>query len=189
MNALPLFLANGTPVLPHLCGKCNRVWESQYGAERCCVCLYCGEYCDWNGSVSHPECADRRHAEIAAERLDKAELVTNYTGPFLVNNRFYSSVDDLLGCIDQSEIPEFGFCLHEQAAYIDIGDVIEAVAEQMHEDWSQEPCEELERGIEAWNKANEGNSSYFECDDRKWSKAAILAALAQEQGSVTEATA
>jgi len=174
MNATALFLADGTPVTPHLCGKCNRIWESQDSAERCCTCSFCGKYSDWNKSVAHDECSKRRHVEVEAERLAKATLVTDYSGPFIVNERFYHDIEELLDRFSEDELPEFGFCCDEQPAHIDISDVIESVSDQMHEDWEEEPCEELEQGIAAWNKANEGNSSYVECDDRKWSRAELI---------------
>lgn len=174
MNAVGLFLADGKSVTPHLCGKCGRIWESADSAERCCKCSFCGGYSDWNNSTAHDECSKRRSAEVEAENLANAKLVADYAGPFLINDRFCHDIEDLFDCFSESDLPEFGFCLDEQPAHIDISNVIEAVSDQMHEDWEEEPCEELEDGIAAWNKANEANCSYFECTDRKWSRSLLL---------------
>lgn len=104
--------------------------------------------------------------------------MAEYRGPFVVKGRFYHDVEELFGRFSEDELPEFGFCCDEVPAHIDISDVIESVSCQMRGDWEEQPCEELEDGIAAWNKANEDNSAYFECGDRKWSKAGLLEQLA-----------
>lgn len=178
MNAITLFLSDGTPVDPHLCGKCRRIWESRDSAERCCTCSFCGMYCDWGEGVTHDDCRTRRSIEVDSRKLAEATLVAEYRGPFVVKGRFYHDVEELFGRFSEDELPEFGFCCDEVPAHIDISDVIESVSCQMRGDWEEQPCEELEDGIAAWNKANEDNSAYFECGDRKWSKAGLLEQLA-----------
>lgn len=172
MNAIGLFLANGEAVSPHLCGTCKRVWESLDAAETCCKCSVCGGASE--GTVGHDECFARFNREADAERLLKATLDPDYSGPFIVQDKFYSDIERLFGAVDEDEIPEFGFCCYEQSPVLDIGDIIENVASGMHDWWEPYPCEELERGIAAWNKANKGNGSWVECGGRKWSRAELI---------------
>jgi hypothetical protein len=122
----------------------------------------------------HDDCRAKQYAESEAKRLAAATLIPDYTGPFIVGGRFFGDIESLLDRFADDELPVFGFCLEEKPAHIDISNILESVADDMHEDWEEIPCEELEVGISAWNKANEGNGSYFEDDNCKWSRDEVL---------------
>lgn len=158
-----------------VCGKCGRVWESADSAERCCKCSYCGEYCDWHKSTSHDACQGEAWRKSEADQLEKAVLVPDYDGPFLFGETVYMDADDLLGSIEPDDLPEFGFCTTYQAPSLSIDILMENVGE-MHNDWEPNDVSELAPAIEAWNKANENNGTYYEDRTRKWSKADILKA-------------
>lgn len=184
MNAIGLFLANGEAVSPHLCGICKQVWTSLDSAERCCRCVYCGGCLDRSKSGAlHGECRERQYCEAESKRLSRAVLVSDYSGPFLLKGKFYSDIERLFAALAEDEIPEFGFCRDYLPPTFVIDDFMSIVADQMHEGWEPYPCEELERGIAAWNKANEGNGSWVECGDRKWSRAELVRMRSVTQGA------
>lgn len=178
MEPQRLYLEGGKPTEVHICGKCRRVWENHDAADRCCRCSYCREYCSWEGgTTTHRDCFQSAIDSGEAKTLAKAELVADYDGPFLLNDRFYRDTADLLEAIegDGSGLPEYGFCAKYEAPCLDEEAIIEQIRDRMHEDWEPEDSPELTAGIAAWNAANAGNGSYWEDRKRKWSRAALLA--------------
>jgi len=181
MEPKQLYLENGKPISPHLCGNCNRVWESRHSAERCCKCSYCGETCDWRVSVSHTECASKAMRDAEDKRLADAKLMPDYQGPFMFDEReVYRDIDELLDSIDPEDLPEFGFCVRYEAPRLDAERIIQAVAEDMHEEWESEGDGDFYLAVESWNEANRENGSYCETTKLKWSKENLLR-IAEEQ--------
>jgi hypothetical protein len=174
MEPQQLFLADGKPIKPHVCGKCNRIWESKDSAERCCTCSYCHEYCAWKGgATTHTACQDKQYAKADAEALERATLISDYDGPFLMDERYFADAEELFDYYADEELPEEGHCCVAEKPFIDIGSVIEGL--DMHEDWEPVGYDELAAAVDAWNKANAGNVTWYEDRARKWSKAALLA--------------
>lgn len=185
MDPQQLFLKDGKAILPCLCGKCGRIWESLDSAERCCKCSYCGEYCDWGRTVSHDACYKKVLHDSEMERLKKATLVSDYAGPFLWGDDVYMDVADFLESIDLEEIPDFGFCVRYQAPKLDLEDIIQSAADTMYPEWIPEEVPELEVSVARWNEMNEANGTYWEDWTRKWSKVLILG----EKGSAEKSDA
>lgn len=193
MDPQPLFLKNRTRIKAHLCGKCNRLWLTQDGAERCCRCSWCGDYCGWTvGNTAHEECSQKYHAEAEAKALEAAVLVPDYAGPFLFGDNVHMSVADLLEAVELEDIPDFGYCTKYEPPVLDMNSLMEDMSEKMPNDWDPnqgEAQDPLIAAIEAWNAANKDNGAYWEDRKRKWSKADLLgegAAVKEEGGGDDE---
>lgn len=184
MEPQQLFLANGKAILPHLCGKCGRIWESLDNAERCCTCSYCGEFCDWRKGVSHDGCSSEAFRKSEISQLEKATLVPDYDGPFLWGDHVHMDVDDLLECVAPDELPNFGFCTNYQPPAFDLPDVMENIASNMHDEWEANDVPELEAAVALWNEANKDNGTYWEDRSRKWSKVEILKRASREADGI-----
>ncbi len=175
MQHKKLFLEDGTAVKPRICSGCNRIWESEESAERCCKCSYCGKQCDWSKGTSHPECLDAAFRQTETNRMAKAVLVEDYDGPFLIDEHtLCMTTDKLFQMIEPDELDEEGFCTRYQPARIELENVLEQVGSEMYEDWEGVGNAELETAIDEWNAKNVENGTYFEDHKRKWSKACLL---------------
>lgn len=110
------------------------------------------------------------------ERLDAAVLQPNYDGPFLWDDRVYQDAAEFLDSVDPEDLPDFGYCTTYEAPVLNADDIVESLADSVHEDWEPEGMDELFAAVNVWNEANEKNGSYWEDRKRKWSKAALIAA-------------
>ena len=175
MDPIELYLKDGTKAVAQICGRCCRIWGSDDSAERCCKCHYCGESCDWSNGVMHMECRRKESEAIESKRMDKAELVPDYDGPFIWNERVFTDADELLDYVDAADLPEFGYCCKSVVPIMRVDYLIERVADQMHEDWEEIEVTELAAAIALWNEANKDNVTVYEDTKRKWSKENLLA--------------
>src|SRR5450755_798494 len=153
MNAIFLHLPSGEPTKWSMCGVCGRVAGpgNHDISERCCTCYHCGKplppdervpYAEGKGSsLYHRECERQRRMKRDVAALEKAELLTDYSGPVYCEGRrgsfgdgYFADVQELaedLDCDeDQSSRPEFAFCCDElQPHFMDIGDIRERICE------------------------------------------------------------
>jgi hypothetical protein len=174
MEPKKLLLEDGTEIKARICGRCNRIWPTEFDAEKCCTCSYCQKYCDWKQGVAHRACQDDAYHKHDQEQMDRAVLVPDYDGPFLVNDSVYMNASELLDWEGDDDLPEFGFCTRYTAPVIRLDNLMENIASEMHDDWEELEVPELAAAIEKWNEANKENGSYFEDRKRKWSKEDIL---------------
>jgi hypothetical protein len=176
MNAKLVYDAEGKQLGAAYCSNCNRIWESVDSATRCCKCSYCGEIADWRDGVSHRACFSAAIKSGEVERMSKAELVTDYYGPFMFDDRYFETTDDLIEHCESSDIPvpEFVFCARYETPELDLETILQDLQENhMHEDWEPEACEPLEDAVKAWNEANVGNGTWWEDTSRKVCLAAL----------------
>lgn len=169
MNVKQLFTADGTPVRSAMCGVCGRVWESVESAERCCRCSVCGQLCSWHAGVTHPDCDQKRRAQLDAQALEKAELI-EFDGPFvLADGMFLWTKDDVIEHYETNDlpVPEFVHTTTYHAPMIDIESIFHDLSESMHEDWEEIETEGLSEAIGAWNGANANNGTYWEDREHK----------------------
>lgn len=169
-NPLNLFTGDGKRISACLCDSCHRIWESAESAERCCKCSYCGGSCDWRHGVSHRDCQDTARKKGESDRLEKAEVVEDYGGPFLYDDRFFRDADELIEYIEvnDQQIPEFVFAARYVKPELDLESILQELQEnEMHEDWEPEACGALDAAVRAWNEANATNGSWWEDDTRK----------------------
>lgn len=106
--------------------------------------------------------SDRAAWDLWAE---KAEVVDD--GPCFYGDDLYMSADELVEHLEdnEEEVPEFAFAAMYQPVSLDVDDIIANLADNHHEDCDFDGQGSLAVAIDEFNKANEGNGTYWE--DRK----------------------
>jgi hypothetical protein len=170
MNAKLVYDEEGKPLGAAYCSNCNRIWESSNSAERCCVCSYCGKLKNWDGGTSHSECFDAAIKAGETAKMDKAKLIEDYGGPFLIDDRYFETADELIEHFESNDtpVPEFVHCARYEAPVLDLETILQDLQENdMHEDWEPEACAPLAEAVADWNRANAWNGTWFEDTSRK----------------------
>jgi hypothetical protein len=180
MNPQQLFLADGTVLKKwSVCGSCHSVFANEYKLCPSCTCVHCHKERPTDPVInsangSHPECSEQHYRNLEAKRMDKAVLVEDYAGPFLVNDEVYLDTDDLLDNIPLEELPEYDYCTTYKPPVLNYDKLMSVIAENLHEDWEPVPVPDLVAAIDMWNEANQNNGSYLYDHKKKWSKALLL---------------
>ncbi len=188
MNPVELQLPDGKPSGVWMCQTCrhlhnDHIYSGGEGcglmmATRCCEPVIC-EYCKLPVDVSekpwtaHRECRDFESAHREAERLEKAEKVTDYDGWLYLEGpeEFFRDMDavlDHLECDDDGEPredwPEYAYCCKEQPFEgPDPYDIYESLTEELYGDASEDlqGCAEFEAACKAFTEANAGMVTYY----------------------------
>jgi len=164
------------------CGICDQVHHSKEGADRCCLCVYCGKLGDprkrGDGSVDHVDhraCADVHFAQQDANVLAAAETDPGYGGPVMLGGRFFKSAAELVrkwyaGVLDDPETgarpprPEFLHTMGLEPAQIDGLRVLDELLDGLRFDNDELPdiagSDELLAAFDAFNRANAGNGCW-----------------------------
>lgn len=178
MNAIELFHETGQSAEIFYCAECRHVKKTKDDAENCCRCRFCNELVPQNSigkenfTGYHGECwrADRDKRD--AERLAKAEVVTDYDGWVFVeglgyNDGYFRSMDDLLDYLEDEveEVrPERAYCCQEQPLQrLNSSDIAERICDDMYEDAYEDlnGLKELDIALEKFFDANAGMKSYY----------------------------
>ena len=182
MNAYFLLKPDGTESDVSQCGKCLTVANGRNNfdiSKKCCSCYICGLPLLPDElkarSLYHRTCEDARRQRIEIERMEKAELVTDYNGPVYLDSGcpsggwgdgYFESLDSLIECLDEDEMKEIEFaycCTEHPVAHMNAGSILESACE----DADGDACDRLNgedefyKACEAFNKANEGVSTYY----------------------------
>ena len=166
MDAIPLFKQDGSPTGIFACGICGQVYtKNDIGAEKCCqkgTCSDCGCETDKYYITLCFPCREKRE-------MDKAEKLEDWSGPVVYNDHYYESIDDMMDCHEEENLPEFVWVAEtENIPKIDATDILERLCEDLYEDAydNLEGVKEFEAAVEAFNKANEGNTYWIESNKR-----------------------
>jgi hypothetical protein len=180
MNAIYLHLPDGTATKWSMCSECKQVAApGNYDLSvKCCTCYECGlplaknERTPWaegtGKALYHLKCQEKRQREREADRLEKAQLLTDYDGPVYCDgwsgsfgDGYFADVEELAETLDddedQSSRPAFAFCCTTRGFSIDMDSVLENATQEMYDDIADDldgVCE-LQDAVEAFNKANE----------------------------------
>ena len=184
MNAIKLFRADtNEPIESCACGRCGLIWHKQEIAERCCLCVECGqpvsgpnEKPDFYGTRNHPthfECKHKRDRQREVERMDEAEKVDSFDGWVYSdghghNEGYFDSVDDFAewwedNCCEGEPLPEYVWTCRSERIIPDgeriMDDMLQAWLERGWDDMDESDLsglDELKAAVEAFSKANEG---------------------------------
>lgn len=177
MNAYFLCLPDGIQTSYSACGICGKLALSKEVSEKCCTCLECGkplssEDRKVTACLYHRPCERERNAKIDRYRLEKAEILDDYSGPVYFEgltgsygDGYFEDVDELAETLnDESDLeyPEFAHTCVKNGIYLDIGSVLENLTSDMFEDAmeSLSGVDELNAAVAAFNKANSDFSSW-----------------------------
>jgi hypothetical protein len=185
MNAIYLHLPDGTPTKWSMCTECKQVAApGNYDLSvKCCTCYDCGlplakdERIPWvegkGKALYHRKCQEERQRKRESERLEKAELLTDYDGPIYCDgwrgsfgDGYFADVQELAETLDddedQSARPDFAFCCDSRQYSLDIDSALENSTEEMYDDASDDldGVEELRAAVGAFNKLNENVRTY-----------------------------
>ena len=179
MNAIYLHLPDGTPTKWSMCSECHMVAAPGNFdlSEKCCSCYDCGlplpkderiPYATSGGrSLYHRECERLRRMKHDGDTLDKAELVTDYSGPVYLDgvgngsygDGYFANAQELSEHLDfhEGDRPLFAHTCTSRGLSIDLDSILENATEEMYEDCRDDldGVEELQAAVDAFNKANE----------------------------------
>lgn len=200
MNAIFLHLPDGTATEWSMCSVCHMVASpgNLDLSEKCCACYDCGEplpkdertpyATGGSSSLYHRVCERRRREACEADILEKAEIITDYTGPVYLDGvpgsamgeGYFRDIDYLAESLDflEGQRHEFAHCCVERGFSLDGESILESATEEMYEDcWEDlSGTEEFLAAVDAFNKANESIKTW-ECDNKR--KVAIPTAASQ----------
>lgn len=170
MNPFPLFHEDGKPTGIFACGQCRAVHQHNATAVQCCEdrkCPDCGTQ-QYGG-----RCSPCRHIEDVkreAARFEKAEKITDYSGPVYVDDdEYHRDISDYLEAVaERGEDIEEGEEKPERRAYVwachsrpvcslDVDSVIEHATQDAYEDFTPDDLSgkaELKAALEAFNEKN-----------------------------------
>lgn len=178
MNPYELLHPRGKPCGVYVCGKCNLV-RSKDLAEKCCQPCKCGKESMNQFQAECRECYSSRLANLAKERLKKAEEI-EWDGEMMLlsedlpNSRdgWYDSPEHVAEEIERRqeddtdfESPEFVFASEKRIKGIDLGMAIDSMLEGTYEDVdypSKESIADLEKCVAEFNAKN--SITYFQPD-------------------------
>lgn len=180
MNAQQLFQQDGTPTDAWFCGKCNNIRRGQDSAEKCCIpptCSKCG------ATVPHAwllcsDCDRQRRKQVEDERLDKAELLTDYDGWIWTHqvtgtqDGYFESVEAMLDYIEDEpdcDRPEFVFACVESHLKLDISNSLDSLNDEGYEEMLEHTSgmDELWAAVDAWNELNKNHLRTYIIDYSK----------------------
>jgi len=196
MNAVFLYLPDGTQTKWSMCSECGQVAApgNLDISEKCCTCYDCGKpipkdervrYANDHGgngySLYHRACERMRHARIQAGQLEAAQVVTDYTGPVYCEGRhgsygdgYFADVDELAEDLDtepaHAAAVRYAFCCTEEPfPGVNCANILENLCEEMFEDAADqlEGVVAFGAACDAFNKANERLISFREDLTRK----------------------
>jgi hypothetical protein len=191
MNAIYLYLPDGTPTKWSMCSECQTVAAPGNFdlSQKCCTCYDCGEplpkdervpYATAKGkSLYHRECERKRRMTHDAKVLEKAELITDYQGPVYLDgvgrgsygDGFFFDVQELSEHLDfhEGERPLFAHCCTQHGFSIDLDSVLENATQEMYDDVADdvEGVTELQDAVDAFNKLNESIKTWHPDYKRK----------------------
>lgn len=179
MNAKQLQLEDGTKVPAWQCGVCGLVWPEHeaYSSERCCKCGDCGKQIDpkIDGARAFlcKTCWSPHYAKKEAEQLERAELVSDYTGPVSNGSDCFATIDDFLDRVDADggEIPEVVYACHVRKYQLDAEEIIQNLIENAGtEDVDSRDLNgvpEFTAAVTAFNAANATSPEYWEQDSKR----------------------
>ena len=210
MDAFELFNEKGSPTGVWCCGNCRKLVLSQTftpsnanapksdreSAEACCrpqFCTKCQAELKTDRLRKQMFCSDcesaawrEQHAAREQERLEKAELVTDYDGPLYLDgysgdwgDAYHSDLEHLVesiadseyiyddeGRLDPDSIPEFAFCCTTEVKALDLDHAIENLCEDGYEDMGDRltipPL--LNVAVELFNRINEKSLTCYNQD-------------------------
>lgn len=190
MNAIFLHLPDGTATEWSMCSVCHMVASpgNLDLSEKCCACYDCGEplpkdertpyATGGSSSLYHRECERRRREAREADILEKAEIITDYTGPVYLDGvrgsamgeGYFRDVEELAGSLDflEGQRPAFAHCCVERGFSLDIESILEDATQEMYEDCYDDlnGLDELQQAIDTFNQANESIKTW-ECDNKR----------------------
>jgi hypothetical protein len=176
VNEQRLQLPDGTPVNAFVCGVCGLIYtESEPGVSaRCCRCAECGATLDpkvlGHRSFACKECSVKISIRRDEQRLQRAEEIVGYSGPVCIDDRFWSSVEEMVDDIesdDDAALPDFVHTCHVRHYTLDADDIVENMLENtsLEEPPDLDGMQEFRQACAAFNKANESNT-YWEEDSK-----------------------
>lgn len=130
-------------------------------AERCCNwrCNQCSEPAFSQFQQICRRHLDEQSAKESAEREAKAFTKAKpHPSPedckLILGERVYDGLDDLLGCCDADELPEYVWCAKPMPLALDADRIIENATEDMHESARDQieksDVEELQEFLDGW---------------------------------------
>lgn len=175
MNAYYLHKPDGTKTEVSACGICGQIaGKGNFDiSQKCCTCYECGAILGpeekSTRALYHRDCENKRHAVIEMKRLEKAELVTDYSGPVYCEgvpggsfgDGYFSDIGELEDMLndapDDTGRPEFAYCCtSSSAAHLSTDSILESATEEAFEDAidSLSGVDELRAAVDAFNEAN-----------------------------------
>jgi len=181
MNAIKLFRADtNEPIEASACGRCGLVWHKHDIAERCCLCVECGQsvsgpnekpdfYGTRNGPT-HQKCKHEKDRLRGIERMDQAEKVDSWDGWVYSDGHghsegYFDSVEEFAEWWEDEfgdePLPEYIWTCRANR----IVPTGETIMERLLQDWLENGWEdmdesdlsgldELKAAVEAFSEAN-----------------------------------
>ena len=190
MNAYQLFKKDPksqeqVPVDVWVCSRCDRAWgQSRDLADRCCTCAHCGKEMakiEYGTRTSyHSNCWIEYCNEVRNKQIEKAEKLEAWDG-WVCNegqgggpqdDGYAQSLDEMVEHLEEQlangdlipeDWPEWVFVCDEiKMRSVESSDIIEMLAGEMYEDFQDEldGLDDLQKALDAFNKANEKMHSY-----------------------------
>jgi len=181
-NEVQLRDNDGQLVMAWMCGVCKRVYPERtaYCSAKCCTCLVCGKVADLvddsiRGHVATVcrKCWGPYYAKIDSDRLDRAELIEDYSGPVCIGDRYFPDPEEAVEYLADSRegpdmgLPEFVHTCKVIPYSLDAVEIVNNLLENAGVEDSDfqdlDGVKEFEKAVDAFNKANEQNV-YWEED-------------------------
>lgn len=178
MNAIRFYLSDGTPAEVWQCGRCKsyrdigcapvgkgdktysheeRLKLVEESAERCCNyrCLNCGEKADQFHDLCRKCSSANWAAESAAKEAEsfaRATERTDYEGPFVYDERFFETIDDVIEHCECHDVPppEYLWVPEIMAFKIDAERIVENALDNHHEDAMDHIDEGMQKELQAF---------------------------------------
>ncbi len=175
MKAFYLHKPDGTPTQISACGVCGTVGAVFAEQEKCCACRICGQpFTEEERKQrrhSHYECETEAYQRREQERLEKAELLSDWDGWVYCdgayhNDGFFADMDELTDYLDDQpgfSRPEFVFCCTSRpVALLKLEEILESETEECYDSASDDlkGIEELDAAIQTFNTLNADVLSY-----------------------------
>jgi hypothetical protein len=166
------------------CGGCNRIYGQQDVADKCCLCLACGQPVSENprnfyGTTDYPthfECRHEQDRQRKIEHMDQAEKLDDHEGwvycdGYGSNEGYFESLDDFLEWWEDEhgdeKPPEFVWTCKPQRIVPPADEILEGLLtywlENGWDDMDESAftgLDELRAAVGAFVSANEGVVSY-----------------------------